>query len=261
MAFRVPGGRMLAIAGVGVLVGSLLAGGLAYAATSSTSSGTIHGCVNRSSGQLRVVSASAHCRRNEIKIWWNVKGPAGQRGRKGATGAAGAAGARGPAGLRGPQGPQGPAGAQGNTGPAGPAGPAGATGPKGDTGATGAQGPAGAIGPQGPAGPTGATGATGAQGPAGATGPQGPAGPAGASGTTTRIDTSVFELFTSGSLSVSCSPDEVVTGGGYSLSSVSNLQVTGSYPDGNGWTLAFGQVGAGSSSASGSVYAICAAKA
>jgi hypothetical protein len=81
--------------------------------------------VKKKTGQVRIVGASAPCRRDESSVAWNGQG------------------ARGPEGAAGAAGPQ------------GPAGPAGAAGPKGDAGAAGAAGPAGPAGPLGPAGPAG----------------------------------------------------------------------------------------------------------
>jgi Lamin Tail Domain/Collagen triple helix repeat (20 copies) len=91
------------------------------------SSAVIHACVKKKTGLVRIVAASAACRRGESPVAWNAQGA------RGANGGAGAAG------------------------PQGPAGPAGAAGPKGVTGAQGAAGPAGPAGPQGPVGPAGPT--------------------------------------------------------------------------------------------------------
>jgi hypothetical protein len=170
-------GRALAVTAAGATLFFGLAGG--YAAASGTTDSTSYtGCVQKSSGSLRVINPSAgeKCSSTETLITWNQtgpvgpQGPKGERGATGATGAVGATGAAGPAGAPGADGAQGPAGPKGDTGADGAQGPAG---PKGDTGADGAQGPAGpkgdtgADGAQGPAGPKGATGATGPQGPAG----------------------------------------------------------------------------------------------
>lgn len=77
----------------------LVAGaGLAVAAGSDT---TIHACVKKGNGALRVVDAAKDCRRSERAIAFDERGP---RGLTGATGA------QGPAGPQGPPGPQGPAG-------------------------------------------------------------------------------------------------------------------------------------------------------
>ena len=73
---------------------------------------TINGCVNKSTGVLRITET---CTKRERKIQWNVLG------------------------ARGPQGPAGPAGSAGASGPAGPAGSSGSTG------ATGATGPSNAY--------------------------------------------------------------------------------------------------------------------
>src|SRR3954462_3936332 len=71
------------------------------------SSAVIHACVKKKTGLVRIVAASAACRRGESPVAWNAQGA------RGANGAAGAAG------------------------PQGPAGPAGAVGLKGDSGAAG----------------------------------------------------------------------------------------------------------------------------
>ena len=117
---------------VGAVVGSVLVGGVAFAAIPG-SNGVINGCYQKNVGNLRVIDPSVgdSCRPSEIPISWSQTGPAGPQGPKGDTGATG---------------PQGPKGDTGATGPQGLAGP---QGPKGDTGATGAQGPAGPQGPPG----------------------------------------------------------------------------------------------------------------
>jgi hypothetical protein len=107
-----------------------LVAGVALAAQPSgrrPSSAVINACVKKG-GQVRIVASAGACRRGELPLAWNVKGPAGGRGATGATGAAG------------------------------PAGPAGAVGAQGLAGARGATGAAGAAGPQGPAGPQGLPG-------------------------------------------------------------------------------------------------------
>jgi hypothetical protein len=87
-----------------VLVGALGAGVLgvavqSWAAPAATRSSVIHGCYNKTSGAVRVLTASAGgCGSRETAIHWNVAGPAGP------------AGARGPQGLRGPKGDTGAAG-------------------------------------------------------------------------------------------------------------------------------------------------------
>jgi hypothetical protein len=68
---------------------------------------TYYGCVNNTTGAIRIVNSSTTCHSNEHKIHWNQVGP------------------QGPAGPRGPKGPTGPQGPQGPQGPAGPQGPPG----------------------------------------------------------------------------------------------------------------------------------------
>ena len=96
--------------GVGVATGAIPDGG-----------GVIHGCYQKTQGQLRVVDTAQGqaCSPSENPLNWSQSGP------------------------QGPQGPQGP---KGDTGPDGPTGPAGPQGPQG------AQGPQGLVGPQGPSG-------------------------------------------------------------------------------------------------------------
>jgi hypothetical protein len=104
----------------------VLVTGVALAAqpgAQQASSAVIHACVIKKTGLVRIVSASARCRRGESPMAWNAQGA------RGAAGAAGAAGPPGPAGPAGAAGPKGDAGAQGSAGPAGPQGPAGPAGP------------------------------------------------------------------------------------------------------------------------------------
>lgn len=82
--------------------------------------GTLYACVTTSSGAVRIVRAGTSCRRRELLLSWNEKGPSGDPG---------------PAGLPGPKGDTGPVGPKGETGPKGDAGP---PGPKGDPAAAAA---------------------------------------------------------------------------------------------------------------------------
>ena len=182
------------------------------------------------------------------------QGPVGPQGPKGDTGAQGSQGTQGATGATGAQGAQGPAGVPGPTGDTGPQGPQGATGPRGDTGsagAPGAPGAPGATGPAGPAGPqgeqgliglTGLTGPTGATGPAGATGAQGPAGPT----QKLQVRTVQGNLVTVpvGQIGFSravCADDELVTGGGTTISNPDSNQVN--YPNVDFGTRPEGGVG------------------
>src|SRR6185436_19196046 len=83
-------------------------GAASWVAASENPAPTIHACVQRDSGQVRIVAANEQCRRSETALEWNAEGPAGP---------AGAAGPAGPAGAPGDVGPAGPAG---DSGPAGP---------------------------------------------------------------------------------------------------------------------------------------------
>jgi len=102
---------------VTALVVVLLAG-IASAAVPSAN-GTISGCYDNRTGDLRVIDSSRGetCRRGETAITWSQQGPAGQNGAPGATGSAGPTGAAGAVGPSGPQGEQGEPGtpAEGGT--------------------------------------------------------------------------------------------------------------------------------------------------
>jgi hypothetical protein len=54
-------------------------GGVAYA-TIPDSNGTIHGCYQKPSGNLRVVESSSQCRGDEQSLDWNQQGPPGPPG-------------------------------------------------------------------------------------------------------------------------------------------------------------------------------------
>jgi Collagen triple helix repeat (20 copies) len=97
----------------GAAAAALAAGAVPAIAAVTASPVTYYACVTKSTGVMKVVSASAKCGSGQYKISWNMQGPAGQRGATGPRGAAGPTGATGPAGPRGPAGPTGP------TGPAG----------------------------------------------------------------------------------------------------------------------------------------------
>lgn len=90
---------------------------LAFAGSTSATtkaSGKIYACVKKTSGAVRVVTATTRCRSGERKLSWNSAGA------RGAAGTPGPPGARGPTGLRGPQGVQGAKGDRGATGATGP---------------------------------------------------------------------------------------------------------------------------------------------
>ena len=49
--------------------------GVAAVVAPAASASTIYACVNNSSGEIRIVSASTTCKPNEHKISWNTTGP------------------------------------------------------------------------------------------------------------------------------------------------------------------------------------------
>jgi hypothetical protein len=73
-----------------------------YAAFTLPNNGVIHGCYQKTTGNLRVLAAGKKCRTSEKEITWNQTGPRGLRGVKGDKGD------QGPQGIPGSQGPQGP---------------------------------------------------------------------------------------------------------------------------------------------------------
>jgi len=176
--------KALTMPGIVVLVVTLLlAGGVAFAAIPDAG-GVHYGCVQKSSGQLRVIDPAVagtggSCSDKETFISWNQVGVAGTAG---------------PAGLQGEPGPQGevgPAGPQGEPGPAGPVGPQGIPGA---TGPAGPQGEQGLTGPQGPAGPQHVLTAT--VYPYGSL--QFSNVPAGATLSVTKVETGMYEVIITG---------------------------------------------------------------
>lgn len=214
-------GRRTAVA-LGIIVP--VVGAASWVAANENPSPTIHACVHRETGQVRIVSAGEQCRRNETALEWNAEGPAGPAG-------AGAEGVMGPAG---PQGEMGPAGPQGDIGPAGPAGDPGPAGPQGEPG------------PAGPAGPAG---------------PQGPAGAGGISGWEQRTAFTMVSAGGIGSAVVRCtSGKQVFTGGfatpGTGMTIVESHPATVSAGQNPGW-IVWGR-NSGASDTTLTVYAVCA---
>jgi hypothetical protein len=62
----------------------------------ASAASTYKACANKKTGEMRLVVKGKKCKKNEKKLKWNVKGPAGGTG---ATGPQGPAGVRGPAGA------------------------------------------------------------------------------------------------------------------------------------------------------------------
>jgi hypothetical protein len=117
---------------------ALVATGAAIGVTSNAytdANGVYKGCVDRSGGNLRVLTPTGQaCKNNEVAIDWNQVGPQGIQGIQGIQGEKGEKGDKGDQGIQGIQGIQGLKGDTGATG---------AKGDKGDPGATGAAGVSG----------------------------------------------------------------------------------------------------------------------
>jgi hypothetical protein len=189
----------------GILLAVLLLGSATWAVVYGSDSDLIHACVNKSSGEVKIVGPSDTCKKNWVPLRWNMRG------------------------VRGDLGPQGPAGPQGDPGPMGPAGPQGPIGPEGPGGP---QGPQGETGPDGPPGPQGEAGPAG---PRGEAGPAGPQGPQGVLGFYKRSHPSrPIAPGASGGIAAYCDPGDLATGGGYYVASGSpNVHVQRSSPSGD----------------------------
>jgi hypothetical protein len=68
-----------------MVVGALIVGtvGVTGVAAATGGGATIHGCVNKSSGVLRVVKHSGGCSHSERALSFNARGPRGERGPRG----------------------------------------------------------------------------------------------------------------------------------------------------------------------------------
>jgi hypothetical protein len=65
---------------------------------------TIHACLNKKTGAVRVVSSKAKCKKSEKTLSWNSEGPAGKNGLSGNNGLNGASGSNGTNGTNGTNG-------------------------------------------------------------------------------------------------------------------------------------------------------------
>jgi hypothetical protein len=107
---------------VGVLgVAAVLVLGVASAAQSETEAAAVNGCVNKTTGAIRILldTDPKVCSSQETLLTWNVEGPQGPPGPAGPPGAAGPKGDQGVPGPQGAQGPQGVPGPQGIPGVSG----------------------------------------------------------------------------------------------------------------------------------------------
>ncbi|MFG1945613.1 hypothetical protein [Nonomuraea sp. NPDC048826] len=239
--------KILRVAAVGALAASLLTvGGAAAASSSATTAaaaGEVTACVHKKTRYVRIVNPTAKCRTTEIRmkigggetvtqtaVTSGPKGDTGPQGPKGDTGA------QGPRGLRGPQGKQGVQGPKGDFGPSGPKGEQGEQGPKGDTGPAG---PKGETGPQGPKGEKGEPGKDGKDG----------------KGSVTLTTYTKTQQFSRSGASANCNQGDLATGGGFAVSS--GTQVIASAPTGSGtWTVTI----QGQGQTSGTVFVVCLKK-
>src|SRR5690349_22975134 len=72
-----------------------------YVSAHGGNTALIHSCVNNTSGEIKIIAATANCPSNYRSLDWNIQGPAGQPGPIGPVGQVG------PIGPIGPMGPQG----------------------------------------------------------------------------------------------------------------------------------------------------------
>ncbi|MFC5813474.1 collagen-like protein [Nonomuraea harbinensis] len=236
--------KILRVAAVGALAASLLTvGGAATAssATTAAAAGEVTACVHKKSRYVRIINASGKCKPAEIRM--KIGGgetvtqtavTSGPKGDTGAQGPKGDTGAQGPRGMRGPQGKQGAQGPKGDAGPQGPKGEQGEQGPKGDTGPAGPQGKQGVPGPKGEKGEPGRDGKDGG----------------GSFTTYTKT-----QQFSRSGASANCNQGDLATGGGFAVSS--GTQVIASAPTGSGtWTVTI----QGQGQTSGTVYVVCLKK-
>jgi hypothetical protein len=98
------GKRGVIAAGVGVMVATVLAGGVAWA-TIPGGDGVIHSCYAKSGGAVRVIDSSVtNCAKNETSLNWNVQGVKGDPGTNGTNGTNGKDGINGTNGTDGKDG-------------------------------------------------------------------------------------------------------------------------------------------------------------
>jgi hypothetical protein len=102
-------------------------------------------------------------------------------------------------------------------------------GPPGKNGTQGPPGPMGPLGPVGPAGPQGE------QGPAGERGPPGPAAQA-MNFTVRNVPGQLVSLNGIAQSVATCNPDELVTGGGFSITNGPGI-ILSSTPQGDSWIV------------------------
>jgi type VI secretion system secreted protein Hcp len=100
--------RKLLIVAAGLFVA--VASASTYAWATSKADVTIHACVAKADGSVRIVAVANACKNGEAALDWSQQGPAGDIGPAGPAGRDGRDGVTGPQGATGPQGPAGAAG-------------------------------------------------------------------------------------------------------------------------------------------------------
>jgi Collagen triple helix repeat (20 copies) len=193
----------------------------------NTNSPVIYACYNKENGNLRRVGDNDDCRKNEVLLTWNVRGPQGPPGPAGQTGAQGMPGPKGEKGDMGVAGPQGTQGQQGSQGPQGYSLKTFLDGSASFPPGCGAAGGlvlivVDAEGKEvvGTSPQYVCNGLQGIQGPQGAQGPQGPPGAQGSGSTpgfyTRTIGPRATNINGVTTVEASCFAGDVMVGGGYS---------------------------------------------
>jgi hypothetical protein len=93
-----------------VATAAIVGGATVLVSAQSGGDTTIHACVGKLTGNVRIIDEGKSCLRTENPTQWSQQGPEGEPGPQGA------AGEEGPAGPQGEPGPQGPAGIEGPSG-------------------------------------------------------------------------------------------------------------------------------------------------
>jgi hypothetical protein len=80
---------------------------IALVGATHANAATIHACLNKKTGAVRIVSSKAKCKKNEKTLSWNSEGPAGKNGSNGNNGLNGTNGTNGTNGAKGSNGTNG----------------------------------------------------------------------------------------------------------------------------------------------------------
>jgi hypothetical protein len=77
---------------------------MALVAAPSANAATLYACVKKN-GTARIFTKKPRCKKGEVRLSWNIEGPAGRNGLNGLNGTNGANGVNGKEGKEGPAGP------------------------------------------------------------------------------------------------------------------------------------------------------------